>query len=140
MLPLPENRIFKGLVYFTTIAVVICYAWLAAHLMEPSFKTHDSVTSAVFFRSSGKLGFFIDVARDQAALSERIMDETDSLVEKFQWLGHLKTPVRIIVDADHVDRLARLGAAPRIEIARLAGRQLGEVLVLLHILFLRNRL
>ncbi len=125
MMELPKNRILKGLVYATTVAVVLCYAWLTARLMEPSFKSPPSVAVSVFARTANAIEFFEDIARDHVVETARLTDELEWAQSKFQLLGALRPPLRVVVNLDKTNRL--IVTADRIEIGTAVLKAKGQL-------------
>lgn len=114
---LPENRIFKALVTGSTVAVLICYAWLTAHLLEPTFATPADLVSDTFLRGSdGRLSLFEDRFHSFPLEASRVDRELSDLEPLINWLGALKRPVELLIDERIPSRLLVTDA--RIEIGR----------------------
>jgi hypothetical protein len=105
MLFLPENRILRWLVVTSTIAVVICYSWLAAHLLEPQFTTPAYISDTYVRAVDSKISLFEDKFREYPQESARISSELGSLEPLLNWLGPLDRPVEILVDEKQPDQL-----------------------------------
>lgn len=102
---LPKNSILRTLAYVTTISVVLCYAWLAANLLEPRFEASEQVAKLVLFRSGDRLGLYSDFSRQRAIEAKFIQDEIEDLEKYFVWIGPLNRKLNIIVDSNQPDRL-----------------------------------
>ncbi len=114
---LPENRFFKALLIGSTVAVLICYAWLTAHLLEPGFAPPSTVVSDVFVRTTdSRLFLFEDQFRAFPLETSRMNAELSELEPLLNWLGALKRRVEIVIDEKSPDRL--LITDTRIEIGR----------------------
>lgn len=116
MLSLPDNRILRSLVIVSTIAVVICYAWLSAHLMEPQFSTPAYVKETFVRTSDSRLFLFDEKFREWPREAARMESELAALVPLMAWLGPLNQPLEILLDEKQGDRL--LVTESRIEIGR----------------------
>lgn len=122
---LPKNTILKKLLYATTIAVVLCYAWLTARLLEPGFETPPLVVASVFYRAQEDIRFYDEVHQKLPIETARLIEETQWLGAKFQLIGDLKPAVRVVVDADNKDRL--VVTQDRIEIGTEILRAKGQL-------------
>ncbi len=116
MIRLPANRIFRSLVIVSTVAVVICYAWLAAHLMEPQFTTPAYISDA-FVRTPDSHTFMLEERfRQWPTETARIESELSGLEPLLAWLGPLNHPIELLLDEKQAARL--LVTDSRIEIGR----------------------
>ncbi len=114
---LPENRIFRLLLISSTIAVLLCYAWLTAHLLEPGFTVPGSIVSDAFVRTAdSKLFLFEELFRSYPIEATRIDDELTELEPLINWLNPLKRTIELVVDEKVSDRI--LVTDTRIEIGR----------------------
>ncbi len=102
-----ENRFLNLLVKATTVVVVICYSWLAAHLLEPQLSLPTSIVSSSFLRTpDSRLHLFADQSRFfacEASLAERELAELEPLLN---WLGPLRQPLEILIDEKEKSRLS----------------------------------
>ena len=135
MLPLPGSRIFRSLVIASTVAVVICYAWLAAHLMEPRFTTPAFVSETFIRTPDSRLFLSEEKFREWPIEASRLRSELAALEPLLAWLGPLSRPLEIILDEKQSGRL--LVTDSRIEIGRsvlLASGQLTKAVLKVWIL------
>ena len=116
MLSLPGNRILRTLVIVSTVAVVICYAWLSAHLLEPQFTTPAYVSDTFVRSPDSHLFLFEEKFREWPLETARIESELAGLSPLLSWLGPLNRPIELLLDEKQVDRL--LVTDSRIEIGR----------------------
>jgi hypothetical protein len=117
MLRLPANRILRALVIVSTVAVVICYAWLAAHLMEPQFTTPAYISETIVRAPDSHYFLFEKKFRQWPIESARIELELAELEPLLTWLGPLNHPIELLLDEKQSDRL--LVTDSRIEIGRV---------------------
>lgn len=125
MLDLPKNHTLKGLVYATTVAVALCYAWLMARMLEPTFSAPSSVAISVFARTGEEIEFFEDHAREFPTETLRLNEELQWAAAKLQLLGELSPAVRVVVEIDRPGRLAV--TSDRIEIGTQVLKASGQL-------------
>lgn len=101
---LPANRLFKALLIVSTVAVVICYAWLTARLLEPSFTTPPFVDQAFVRTPHSRVFLFEEKAREYPRETERIKAELSGLYPLLTWLGPMR-PINVLIDAKDDSRL-----------------------------------
>jgi hypothetical protein len=116
MFLMPENRILRTLLIGSTVAVVICYAWLTARLMEPQFSTPAFVSDTFIRTPEARIFLFEEKFRELPREAAHLSSELGSLDPLLTWLGPLKQPIEILVDEKQADRL--LVTDSRLEIGR----------------------
>jgi hypothetical protein len=101
---LPANRLFRALLIASTIAVVICYAWLSARLLEPSFTTPPFVNQTFVRTPRSHVFLFEEKAREYPREAERIKAELSGLYPLLHWLGPMRS-ISVLIDVKDDSRL-----------------------------------
>lgn len=125
MLFKPASRIFRALLIVSTVAVVICYSWLAARLLEPRFSTPAFVSESFVRMTDGHVFLFDEKARQFSREAERIESELTTLEPLLNWLGPLRQPIEILVDEKDQGRL--LVTDTRVEIGGEVALAQGQI-------------
>ncbi len=105
MFALPENRIIRSALLACTVAITLGYAWLFAHVLEPSISLERSWLEGVAAVEGNTVIGWSDVYRrhsDEAGSVARQVKELDSALNM---LGGLAQPVGILINFDQPDRL-----------------------------------
>lgn len=125
MLQLPGNRILRSLLIASTVAVILCYSWLAARLLEPGF-TPPSYISDVFVRAQdSRVYLFEERVGEFPRERVRLSEELDGLTAGLLWIGSFKHPLEILVDERDAEKL--LVTDSRIEIGRAVVEARGQL-------------
>jgi hypothetical protein len=104
VIALPKNRIMRGLLIISTVAVVICYAWLLSRILEPSFSTPPCVDQTFVRTPHSRIALFEEKTREYPRETERIKSELSDLYPLLAWLGPMR-PVNLLIDAKDESRL-----------------------------------
>lgn len=112
----PTNRLLRFLVTASTVAVVVCYAWLASRLLEPQYSNPEFISQTFVREADSRFFLFEEKSRDYLEEMERLGHELSSLATSFRAIGFPQKKIEILVDEKQSDRLAVSDS--RVEIGR----------------------